>query len=124
LKSRKSSPYSLREIAKLQIGDQISEIKFCELLDILLETREGYNIAISSLGEKFREYQNKSKQIPPLLLEKGRDFLFKANSPGLIDWRDPLVDIYLSTILASTPGSYLPNDRIVKFLQELFQKIW
>lgn len=120
LKSRKSSPYSLREIAKLQIGDQISEIKFCELLDILLETREGYNIAISSLGEKFREYQNKSKQIPPLLLEKGRDFLFKANSPGLIDWRDPLVDVYLSTILASTPGSYLPNDRIVKFLQELF----
>lgn len=120
LKSGKSSPYLPWGIGKLRIGDQISEQDFCEILGVLSDTREGYNIVISSLEEKFREYQNICKQIPPLLLEKGRDFLFMANSPGLIDWRDPMVDVYLCKILASTPESYLPIDRIVKFLQELF----
>lgn len=120
LKSGKSSADLLWGIGKLRIGDQISEQDFCEILGVLSDTRKGYNIVISSLEEKFREYQNMSKQIPLLLLEKGRDFLFMANSPGLIDWRDPMVDVYLSRILASIPESYLPIDRIVKFLQELF----
>ncbi len=120
LKSGKSSADLLWGIGKLRIGDQISEQDFCEILGVLSDTRKGYNIVISSLEEKFCEYQNMSKQIPLLLLEKGRDFLFMANSPGLIDWRDPMVDVYLSRILASIPESYLPIDRIVKFLQELF----
>ena len=120
LKSGDLSPDIVFNIGKLQIGNQITEQEFCELLDILSERRTGYHAAIQILEIKSCEFQNKSEQLPHLLLEKGRDLLLEANSPGLINWRDPIVDLSLSTMLASIPESYLSNDGIVKLLKELF----
>ncbi len=120
LRSGKSSPHLFWGVGSLQIGVQISEQDYCKILTILAETKGGYEIAISSIASKFDEYFKNTLQIPKHLLKVGQDLLFMANDPNLVNWRDPMPDLYLSRIISALPKSYLPNNKVRKFICSLF----